>query len=184
MPASFRVALAADTLRSGGVVAHPTEGVWGLACLPVFDAAIARIIRLKQRDPRKGLILVGADAAMFDTVLARLPEAKRAEVTADWPGPVTWIMPDSDWAPSLVRGEHASVALRVTAHPLTAALSRAVGMPLVSTSANPAGRRAATNALQVRRYFGEAIDYILDGQLGGRRGPSELRDARSGARLR
>jgi L-threonylcarbamoyladenylate synthase len=174
LPVAVRIA--ARRLRAGGVIAYPTEGVWGLGCDPDNAAAVARLLRLKHRDPDKGLILVAADIDQFSAYLRGLDETQRQRLGAGWPGPLTWLVPDCGAAPAWIRGRHRQVALRVSAHPLIAALCRAFGGPIVSTSANPAGRPAAVSALRARRYFAGRLDYVLSGALGGRSGPTPIRD--------
>ncbi|WP_372860883.1 L-threonylcarbamoyladenylate synthase [Spongiibacter sp.] len=181
---SYRLRRAADLLRAGAVLAHPTEAVWGLACLPGDAAAVARICELKQRDPGKGLLLVADSVERLAPLLAALPPARRDALLASWPGPVSWVIPDTEFAPDWVRGRHPSVAVRVSDHPLTAQLCRAVGSCLVSTSANPAGREPARSQYQAQRYFGAAVNYYLPGRLGGRTQPSRICDALSGDILR
>lgn len=184
-PAAFRLRLAADILSAGGVIAHPTEAVWGLCCLPDDEQAVQRVLDLKQRDPAKGLILVADSESRFAPLLEALSPVVRQQIRDSWPGPTTWVLPDPDgWAPALVRGKHDSVAVRVSDHSLTASLSRAVGSPIVSTSANPSSRAPAMNVWQARRYFGAAVDYYLNGATGGRSRPSTIVDARGGGVLR
>lgn len=180
----YRLSHAADLLRSGGVICHPTEAVWGLACLPDNPAAVLRVCELKQRDPQKGLLLVADSVARVQPLLEGLPEARRDAVLDSWPGPFTWVIPDTDFAPPWVRGRYSSVAVRVSDHPLTVALCKTLGSCLVSTSANPAGLEPARSQQQAQRYFGCAVNYYLPGRLGGRRQPSCIRDALSGNTLR
>ena len=180
----FHLRCAARVLRAGGVIAYPTEGVWGLGCDPFDPLAVARLFNLKQRDPAKGVILVAASIEQLAPFLAGLSDAERGQLRASWPGPATWLVPHADSLPAWITGGSARVALRVSAHPLVAALSREFGGPLVSTSANPSGRRPALNALQVRHYFRDQLDYLLPGRLGGQRGPTPIRDLRSGRVLR
>ncbi|MDX9875513.1 MAG: L-threonylcarbamoyladenylate synthase [Spongiibacteraceae bacterium] len=175
-PSPIHLRLAVRHLRAGGVIAYPTEGVWGLGCDPDNIGALLRLLLLKQRDPAKGLILIAASEAQLAPRLAPLSAAQQAALRASWPGPVTWIVPHNKSISLLVTGGRSTVAARVSAHPIASALCRAFGGPLISTSANPSGRPAATSALAVRRYFGDQLDYILPGALGGRRGPSEIRD--------
>ncbi|MFN2309611.1 MAG: Sua5/YciO/YrdC/YwlC family protein, partial [Gammaproteobacteria bacterium] len=113
-----------------------------------------------------------------------LPAALRRTVFASWPGPVTWLLPARPDVPVWLRGHHDSLAVRVTAHAGSAALCRAFGGALVSTSANPHGQPPARTPLQLRRYFGDHLGYRLPGPLGGRRRPSEIRDGRSGRLVR
>lgn len=175
---------AVRVLRAGGVIAYPTEGVWGLGCDPCNAGAVARLLRLKGRSPGKGLILVAGDVAQVRSLLARVPVAQRAVLLGSWPGPVTWIVPIDDEMPRWITGKHASVAIRVSDHLQLADLCRSFGGPIVSTSANLQGRPAARSALAVRRYFRGAIDYLLPGDLGGRRGATAIREALSGRIVR
>ena len=174
---------AVATLREGGIVAYPTEAVWGLGCDPDNTEALTRLIRLKQRDPSKGLILIAGHIAQLEPWLAGLAAHDRQRLAASWPGPHTWLVPDNGRSHPLLRGEHTSVALRVSDHPLVNALSVAFGGPLVSTSANTAGESPALDTVTVRRDFGEAV-HVLDGPLGGHARPSTIRDLRSGEVLR
>ncbi len=175
---------AVRALRAGGVIAHATEGVWGLACDPADPIAVARVLRLKGRRADKGFILVAGSVPQALPLLQRLADAQRASVLRSWPGPVTWIVPAPDDVPRWITGRDRSVAVRVSDHYQFAALCEAFGGPLLSTSANLQGRAAASSALAVRRYFRAGIDYLLPGRLGGRRGPSAIRDAVSGRELR
>ncbi|HEX4881543.1 MAG TPA: L-threonylcarbamoyladenylate synthase, partial [Porticoccaceae bacterium] len=138
------VRTAAHAMRAGGVVAYPTEAVWGLGCDPDDAAAVARVIALKGRDPGKGLILVAAELDMLAPYLRGLHPQWLARMAATWPGPVTWLIPDNGRALPLVTGGQGTLAVRVTAHPVAAALSRAFGGAIVSTSANPQGLPPAT----------------------------------------
>lgn len=175
---------AVAALRTGGVIAYPTEAVWGLGCDPDDEAALARLLRLKQRDPAKGVILVAASIEQVAPWLEGVPEALRATLAASWPGPTTFLVPDNGRAHALVRGDHDRVALRVSDHPLVVALCEAFGGPLVSTSANRAGGSPAMSADEVRRVFGEALDAVLEGELGGLLRPSTIRDLATGRVLR
>lgn len=175
---------AVRVLRAGGVIACPTEGVWGLGCDPCNAAAVARILHLKGRSPGKGLILVAGDVEQVQPLLGRVPLSRRAELLGSWPGPITWIVPVGDELPRWITGKHDSVAIRVSDHFQLASLCRMFGSPIVSTSANLQGRPPARSALAVRRYFRGAIDYLLPGELGGRRGATAIRDALSGRIVR
>ena len=184
LAATFRLRHAGRLLRAGAVVAYPTEAVWGLGCDPQDAAAVARLLVLKGRPWDKGLILIAATPDCLDGYLADDPAALPADVRESWPGPATWLLPAGPAAPAWITGRHPSLAVRVTAHPLAAALCRAFGGPLVSTSANPAGHPPARSALAVRRAFGDRLDLILNGPLGGLERPTPIRDARTGRYLR
>lgn len=174
----------ARILRAGGVVAYPTEGVFGLGCRPDEPAAVERILALKGRPGTKGLILISDRLERLVGWLAPLDAEARARVEASWPGPVTWLWPAAPECPALLRGEHETLAVRVTAHPPARALCAAAESALVSTSANPAGEAPCTDWSCVEHRFGDGVDAILQAACGDLPGPTAIRDARTGAWLR
>ncbi len=176
--------VAVRTLRLGGVIACPTEAVWGLSCDPNNEDAVTRLLKLKDRPVAKGLILVAADEQQLDFLLSGLSAGQRQTLADSWPGPATWLLPHEGRVPRWVCGAHATVAVRVSSHPVVSALCTAWGGPLVSTSANPAGARPAVEAYQVRRYFGNGLDYLLPGRVGAARRPTAIRDLSSGQIIR
>ncbi len=182
MTTPWQLRHAAAVLHAGGIVAYPTEAVYGLGCDPLDPAAVLRLLALKQRPLAKGLILIGADFRQLRPYIDMdaVDEKILRRLRRSWPGPVTWLLPAAPGVPQWLRGAHDTIALRVTAHPLAAALCRQWGGALVSTSANPAGRPPARSALDVRRHFGGSVDCILSGETGGAPAPTEIRDARSG----
>ncbi len=175
MAGQWQIQQVAQVVRAGGVIAYPTEAVWGLGCDPWNVQAVEHLLLLKARAVEKGLILVAASAEQFDFLLDDLPELWLNRLASTWPGPHTWLVPHRGRLPQWVTGQHETVALRVSAHPLVRALCAECG-PLVSTSANPAGRPAARSRLRVQQYFGAELDAVLDGALGGRKNPSTIRD--------
>jgi L-threonylcarbamoyladenylate synthase len=177
---------AAALVRRGGVLAYPTEAVFGLGCDPHDRVAFERLFALKQRPPTQGVLLIAADFAQVERYidLAAVPAEVLAQVQASWPGPNTWIFPRSAEVPAWVAGAHAGIALRVTAHAPAAALCRAFGGALVSTSANPHGEPSARSTAMVESYFGTALDGVLDAPLGDQQRPTVIRDALSGAIIR
>lgn len=183
MVGNWRIQQAARVVHAGGVIAYPTEAVWGLGCDPWDSDAVYRLLALKERPVEKGLILIAGDIDDFDFLLEDLPERWLDRLAGSWPGPNTWLVPHRQRLPEWITGQHDSVALRVTDHPLVARLCAFTG-PLVSTSANPAGRPSARSRLRVEQYFPRQLDAVLDGPLGGRRNPSTIRDVRSGEVIR
>ncbi len=177
---------AAVALRRGGVVAYPTEAVYGLGCDPLNREAFEHLFALKRRSPSQGVLLIGATfeqvAGYID--LDALPRTALDAACASWPGPHTWIMPRAARVPFWIAGEHAGIALRVTAHAPAAALCRAFGGALVSTSANRHGQPPARSAAHVHSAFGDTLDAIIDAPLGGHDRPSDIRDALTGAIIR
>lgn len=175
---------AVATLRRGGVIAYPTEAVWGLGCDPFNECAVRRIFSLKQRPGGVGVILIGADFAHIAPFLGDCTAATIERAKATWPGPTTWVFPRNNRVPAWIVGEHAGIAIRVTAHPIAAALCQAFGSAIVSTSANPHGQTPARSAERVRQLFDAQLDDIIEGELGGLERPSAIRDAVSGEILR
>ena len=175
--------LAAAAVAAGRVVAYPTEAVWGLGCNPFNRHACAQILKLKRRPERKGVILVAANIEQLAFLLEGLPEAALTQALASWPGPNTWLVPHNQRIPTWVTGEHATVAVRVSAHPLVQALCLASGGPLVSTSANPQGLPPARTGFRARVYFGDQVVYA-PGLVNPTARPSTIRDLITGATLR
>jgi L-threonylcarbamoyladenylate synthase len=182
MTVSQPIQRAARILRAGGVVAYPTEGVFGLGCLPDNFAAVSRILEIKERDPAMGLALIAADLAQLDQWIT-LPE-NSAPLTSSDDKPVTWIVPATDNVPTWIRGNHDGIAVRLTTHPVARALCAAADSALVSTSANVSGRAPARNSFVLRRGFSALVDYIVPGECGPASGPSEIRDLQTGKILR
>jgi L-threonylcarbamoyladenylate synthase len=174
--ASFRMRLCVNVLAGGGVIACPTEAVWGLSCDPFNQAAVQRLLDLKRRPAEKGLILVAADSAQLEFLLADLPKALRQKLEVSWPGPNTWLVPHHGRVSPLVHGRFDSVAVRVSGHPLVRQLCHAYGGPLVSSSANVAGHPPPKTLFAVRQYFGRSLDEVLPGRVGSSSRPSTIRD--------
>ena len=170
-------------LNRDGIIAYPTEGVWGLGCRPESSQGVARILALKNRSWQQGLLLVAADIGQFEEYLVGIEDSLRMKLEEAWPGPITYLVPDNGCAPGWIVGRHATVGLRVSDHPLVQELCRSVG-PLVSTSANISSRPAARTSLEVKTYFGNRIDLVVPGKLGEAGRPSEIRDLISGEVIR
>lgn len=173
---------AADTLLCGGVIAYPTEGVFGLGCLPSDSLALAQLLKIKQRDPAKGLILLASSAAQLDAWIV-LPDAQHLP-EPDPNHPVTWIAPARPDVSYGVKGNHSGIAVRITTNRTAAAICDAVGSPITSTSANIAGLPVARNHIMLRRKFGGLVDYVVPGNCGPAQGPSEIRDLTTGLIIR
>ncbi len=172
------IRIASQTIRQGGVIAYPTEAVWGLGCDLFNYSAVSNILSLKNRSVDKGLILVAADIKQFDFILEGLSTEQKTKLQHSWPGPVTWLVPNNGSVPYWITGDHQSVAIRVSAHPLVKSLCQYYGGPIVSTSANPQGKPAAKTHWQVERYFNGCpeLDFITQGIVGKRNKPSDIRD--------
>lgn len=183
-PTPEQLQRAAQTLQAGGIVAYPTEAVYGLGCDPWNETAMRRLLTLKQRPAEMGVILIASRIEQLEPFITPLDEATLTKLQATWPGPVTWIVPARAETPAWLRGAHTTIAVRVTAHPIAAALCEAAQSALVSTSANRTGEPPARDADAVRHVFGDTVDYILSGEVGGLDRPTEIRDVRTGEVIR
>ena len=181
---NLRLKVAAGQLRAGKLLGYPTEAVWGLGCDPLNRQAVADLLALKGRSAAKGLILIAADFAQIEPFLVIDSVQMKNQLLASWPGPVTWIVPCARTTPAWLQGNRGTLAVRVTGHPVAAALCRAFGGPIVSTSANPSGAPPARTQLKARCYFPGVRLHYLPGSTGGRKTPSAIIDARSGIKLR
>ncbi|HTK01505.1 MAG TPA: Sua5/YciO/YrdC/YwlC family protein [Bordetella sp.] len=177
---------AAVAITRGGIVAHATEAVYGLACNPFDQKAVTALARLKGRSIDQGFLLIAADFGQIEPLIdmAAVPAARLRGIQDRWPGPITFVFPSSAIVPDWVRGTHPSIALRVTAHPQSAALCNTFGGPLVSTSANPHGKPPAVDTAALLDYFPTELAAVLEGKLGGLAKPTPIEDAISGETLR
>jgi L-threonylcarbamoyladenylate synthase len=179
---SLKLRHAAQVIRSGGIVAYPTEAVFGLGCDPDCQAAVRQILNLKQRSQHAGFILIAeSPAQLYDWITPTAAERERLLATR---GVITWIVTANPLTPHWITGGRKTLAVRITQHPVAAALCHLAGTPLVSTSANRHGHAPARSTLSVRCKFGRQIDYIVPGATGAQLRPSEIRDARTGTVLR
>jgi len=170
-------------IATGGIIAYPTETVYGLGCDPFNGAAVLHLLDLKHRAIDQGVILIASDFTQLQPWLLPLSPTTRQRIAAPQKVPVTWILPCALEIPAWLRGNHATLAVRITNHPVAVALCKRWQGPLVSTSANIHGQRPATDALGVHNTFNGALDYILNGNCGTGRS-STIRDGLSGMILR
>ncbi len=182
----MNVSDAAQSILSGGIIALPTEGVYGLSCHPNQSAALHRLIDLKQRPDNKGLILVAANQRQLDGYVdwQKLPIDRQRVVWESWPGPFTWIVPAKPTVSQLILGQHRGVAVRVTDHPLLAELCLLCQSALVSTSANFHGQPAVRTSDALDPELVKQLEGVISDQVGNATGPSTIRDAVSGVVLR
>lgn len=182
MSFSIPIQRAARIVRAGGVIAYPTEGVFGLGCDPSDGEAVARILAIKRRDPAMGLVIIAATPQQLEGWIDR-ESIDTAEALQRGDG-ITWIAPADTGVPYWIRGDHDGVAVRITTHPIAAALCTAADTTLVSTSANVHGRLPTRSRFVLRRNFGDLVDYIVPGDCGDAEGPSEIRVLGSGRVVR
>ena len=158
-----QLSAAAEILRHGGLVAVPTETVYGLAANGMDPAAVARIYQVKGRPEAKPLSLMVRDASAMARCCVDVPQAAYALADRFWPGPLTIVLRAGDAVPELVRAGGETVGLRCPDHPVTLELLRLAGTPLAAPSANPSGEPSPGTADEVLRYFNGRIDAVIDG---------------------
>ena len=183
---SQQIRTATEVVLDGGVIAYPTESCFGLGCNPGNEAAIMRLLAIKQRSVKQGLILVAADRQQLNDYVQwnQLNASQLAKIRSTWPGPVTWLVPASETCSPLLRGEHSTLAVRIPAFTLIRDLCSSVQMPLVSTSANRHGNPAIIDAAELEAHLGQEIDYIIDQPVEGLAQASQIIDAKTQKILR
>ena len=167
---------AAFALRAGNVVAHATETVFGLGCNPLNAEAVETILQLKRRPITKGLILVGANLEQLLPYINVKDQALLQKLEQISDRPTTWVCPARENIPYWLTGQHSSIAVRITTHPIAHALCQKFGQAIVSTSANPSGLNPARTRLTVQRYFNQQLDYILGSNCAPEAQPSRIID--------
>jgi L-threonylcarbamoyladenylate synthase len=162
-PSADALAEAARVLRYGGLVAFPTETVYGLGANALDAAAVARIFAAKGRPANNPLIVHVADAAQVPQIAADWPEPAARLAERFWPGPLTLVLPKRDTVPDVVTAKGPTVAVRVPAHPVAQALLRAASLPIAAPSANRSTELSPTRAEHVLRGLDGRIERLLDG---------------------
>jgi L-threonylcarbamoyladenylate synthase len=156
---------AAAVIKAGGIVAMPTDTLYGLAADPFSTAAVERVFAAKGRAAERALPLVAADITQVEEQLGALPPDGRRLAAAYWPGPLTLLLPRPSTMPEEVTGGLAHVGVRVPAHAVPRDLCRACGCLLTATSANPSGAPASADPDDVERSMGEGVALLLDAGL-------------------
>jgi L-threonylcarbamoyladenylate synthase len=174
-----------SALQAAQVIAYPTEAVFGLGCDPDSQVAVAKLLALKQRSQRQGLILVAADYQQLRPYLDErsLSDEVKQRLWASWPGPINWVLPVSATTPAWLTGRFNTLAVRVSAHPIVCQLSQAFGKPITSTSANLSGLPPCRSLEALRAQFGHQLP-VLPGTVGPQLHPCEIWDALTNRCLR
>lgn len=171
-------------ITQGGIIAYPTEAVYGLGCDPFNEKAVAQLLKIKQRSSAKGFIVIVSCWEQMKPLVQPLDQALLKKVCSTWPGPVTWLFPVQPAVPKWLCGKHERIAIRMTAHPIAKEICQFLDMPIISTSANLAKQPPMTTAKQIKQCFADQIDHIVVGKLGHLTKPTIIRDVISGKTIR
>ena len=172
---------AVATLKCGGVVAYPTETSYGLGASIEAEGALDRIYKIKRRPKDKPLLVIIKDASWLGRLAARVPESAYPLMKNLWPGPLTILFPAKPGLPWPLCASTGKVGIRVSSHPVAAALVQELGVPITATSANLSGRPPANTAEEVMEQLGsgplcKGLDFILDASPAHGGQPSSIVD--------
>lgn len=171
---------AVKVLQQGGVIAYPTEAVYGLGCDPENLSAIKKLLKLKQREKEKGLILIAENFDQLKKYLKPLDIDIEEKLLTSWNNSadvITWLIPVNDDVSEFLKGQFNTLAVRVSNHPVVKDLCNKFSGAIVSTSANISNQDAARTTDEVKTIFQNNLDMIIDGETDQRASPSEIRDA-------
>tara|TARA_R110000772_G_scaffold17340_4_gene48439 strand:+ start:475 stop:1020 length:546 start_codon:yes stop_codon:yes gene_type:complete len=180
------MATALETFQEGGVLAYPTESVFGLGCDPDNDEAIEKLLSIKSRSADKGLILLAGNYSQLLPYIndSKIPQDKRYAVLSRWPDGITQLVAKNANISALLTGRFDTIAVRVTSQPDVVALCLATNKPIVSTSANLSGQPPAKTWQDIPSDLADKIDFIIKGKTLGFEQPSTIIDALSGDIIR
>jgi L-threonylcarbamoyladenylate synthase len=174
MASDFAIRLAAHQVRRGGVIAYPTDTVYGLGCDPLNIGALHTLNALKNRPVGKGLILLASNVNQLGEYIALSDIHTRKRLVAE-SSPTSWVVPAKKHLPVELTGGRDTIAVRITQSTVVRKLCEHLGHPLVSSSANPGGRPPARNSLQLHRWFHDRVTSILIDADAGTGKPSTLK---------
>lgn len=175
--------IAIRCLQQNGLIAYPTEAVFGLGCNPHDEQAVQRLLALKRRSADKGLLLIAANIKQL-LDWANIPASALPSLSHHWPASTTYLFRATANVPRWITGTHSQIAVRVTTHPVAATLCQRFGGALVSTSANLSGQPPARTAAEVTQQLGSQLDAIVAGECDPNAKPSTIIDFASGAIIR
>jgi L-threonylcarbamoyladenylate synthase len=179
LPIKITMTSAEETYRQGGIIAYPTEAVFGLGCDPDNQQAIERLLAIKERSADKGLILLAANYSQLLPYIddSQIPQEKRFSMLSRWPDGITQLVPKNNKISLLLTGVFPKIAVRITSQTDVVALCNAVNKPIVSTSANLSGQQPAKTWQEVEQMLRDQVDYIIKGETLGYTQPSKIIDA-------
>ncbi len=169
---------AAQVFGQGGLIAYPTEAVFGLGCDPDNNSAIERLLSLKQRSADKGFILLASDYCQLQAYVdeSAISEQQKMKILSRWPGAITQVLPTNKNISPLLSGIFNTIAVRITQHPDVIALCRKTGKAIISTSANISGHPSAKTWQDVEQQFPKQLDYLIKTKTLGHESPSTIID--------
>lgn len=178
-----QIARAAEVLRRGEAVVYPTETLYGLGVDALNPQALERLLRLKVRQAGKPTSVLVRDRDMLADLVEAIPAVADQLMQRFWPGPLTLVLAAKVSVPEGLTAGTASIGVRISSHPVAQALVTALGKPLTTPSANPAGERPPTRIEHARDYFGKEVGLYLDAGVLPGEPPSTIVDVRDGLRL-
>ncbi|MBN1644006.1 MAG: threonylcarbamoyl-AMP synthase [Dehalococcoidales bacterium] len=158
-----QISQAVSILKKGGVVAYPTDTVYGLGASMTHIPAVERIFKIKSRPRGMALPLLVADYAQIEKIVVSIPPSAERLISEFFPGALTIILPKSDIVPDIITAGNKTIAFRIPEHPVPLALIRGLGKPVVGTSANLSGQLSPLTAGEVKKQIGDKIDMLIDG---------------------
>jgi L-threonylcarbamoyladenylate synthase len=175
-----------DAFNRGGIIAYPTEAVFGLGCDPDNEESLKRLLQLKARSADKGLILLAGSYAQLLPYIddSKIPEDKRITVLSRWPDGITQLIPKNNTISRLLSGQFDTIAVRITSQPDVVALCKQTNKPIVSTSANLSGQEPAKTWQTLDVKLSHQVDFIVEGVTLGHTSPSKIIDALTGKVIR
>lgn len=154
-----------DIFKKGGIIAYPTETFYGLGVDPFNESAVNKLFKLKGRGFDKPISILVKDKNMLLAVVEEIPPAAEKLIKKFWSGPLTIIFKAKKTVPSAITGNTGKIAVRISGNPITQKLLEIIDSPITTTSANPSGKKSPVTAKEVKDYFGDKIDLIIDGGL-------------------
>lgn len=161
--ASAEILTAVVALGRGEVIVFPTETLYGLGADALDSGAVDRVFQLKGRDAANPIPVLVADRAMLSRLVSEIPPMADKLIARFWPGPLTLVLPARQDIPKPLVNSDGGVGVRISNHPIAAAIVQMLGHPLTATSANPTGQSPARSIRQARDYFAGVIDIFIDG---------------------
>ncbi len=162
-PDPQQIEKAVQAIRQGAIAAYPTETFYGLGVDVTNDYAIKRLFDLKRRDYGNPIAVIVTDRDMLSEVVTDIPELAHPLIERYWPGPLTILFKTNEIISKALTTNTGKIGIRISSHPIAAALTRKLGKPLTTTSANPSGFPPSFDVKHLKNYFSEKIDLIIDG---------------------